>query len=460
MESGNATHAVAYDSFCFHTNKGGVGKTTLCFHTMAVYAAANPQTLVVAVDCDTQANLSATMLTQLGTYHNKASIKKRRQSGEHVPPEYEGFTEGAEVVKNMENAEVGPGAWSKTIGGLLHAEIQNQAGMAIPGDFLIDVHKHNDNLPTNIRLLCGDTRCEVLIPEVQKHTIGVATPFHNPYKKTMSILKTFCEAIPKMAEVGPTGDYQSVTLFFDTNPALNFLTQLALCASHKLIVPLNADGFSKQGVENMFHSIYGMHPIDGPLAAYEAEMFHAKVRHHQMPIAKMHAFINNKSMMFAGEATGVFCALQGKISDMLYEEYKKAMDNGDVNTVFNAPAEPNDLRNGDKFKKYFTGTMRDMMSCGAASLHSGLPLWLLKRKKHNIKHELGSRSNVDSSATSSMKDIAGSERGAYAHTCLMSLLLRPDHISKRELTLNGSGLTESQRTHLWSEFNQGPVPNT
>ena len=296
MESGNATHAVAYDSFCFHTNKGGVGKTTLCFHTMAVYAAANPQTLVVAVDCDTQANLYATMLTQLGTYHDKTSIKKRRVSGEHVPPEYEGFTEGAEVVKNMENAEVGPGGWSKTIGGLLHAEVQNNAGMAIPGDFLIDVHKHNDNLPTNIRLLCGDTRCEVLIPEVQKHAVGVATPFHNPYKKTMSILKTFCEAIPKMAEDGPTGDFQSVTLFFDTNPALNFLTQLALCASHKLIVPLNADGFSKQGVENMFHSVYGMHPIDGPLAAYEDEMFHAKVRHHQMPIAKMHAFINNKSM--------------------------------------------------------------------------------------------------------------------------------------------------------------------
>ena len=148
---------------------------------------------------------------------------------------------------------------------------------------------------------------------------------------------------------------------------------------------------------------------------------------------------------------------------MLYEEYKKAMDDGDVNTVFNAPAEPNDLRDGDKgdkFKKYFTGTMRDMMSGGAASLHSGLPLWLLKRKKHNIKHELGSRSNVISSATSSMEDIAGSERGASAHTCLMSLLLRPDHISKRALTLNGSGLTESQRRDLWSEFNQGAVPNT
>ena len=52
------------DSFCFWTHKGGVGKTTLCFHSATHYAFFHPDVNVLIIDCDPQASLSQTFLTQ------------------------------------------------------------------------------------------------------------------------------------------------------------------------------------------------------------------------------------------------------------------------------------------------------------------------------------------------------------------------------------------------------------
>lgn len=52
------------DSFCFWTNRGGVGKTTLCFHAATAYAMTHPNEQSIVVECDPQANLSSTLLTQ------------------------------------------------------------------------------------------------------------------------------------------------------------------------------------------------------------------------------------------------------------------------------------------------------------------------------------------------------------------------------------------------------------
>lgn len=38
------------DVFCFHNNKGGVGKTTLLFHMLVEFAKRHPNKTVVAVD--------------------------------------------------------------------------------------------------------------------------------------------------------------------------------------------------------------------------------------------------------------------------------------------------------------------------------------------------------------------------------------------------------------------------
>jgi cellulose biosynthesis protein BcsQ len=74
------------DTFCFWTNKGGVGKTTLCFHAATTYAQTHPSHQVILVDCDPQANLSATVLTQLPMTWNN-DVKRDGREGKEVVKE-------------------------------------------------------------------------------------------------------------------------------------------------------------------------------------------------------------------------------------------------------------------------------------------------------------------------------------------------------------------------------------
>ena len=51
-------------SYVFWNNKGGVGKTTLCFHVASQFAECNPLTNVLVLDMCPQASVSLTLLTK------------------------------------------------------------------------------------------------------------------------------------------------------------------------------------------------------------------------------------------------------------------------------------------------------------------------------------------------------------------------------------------------------------
>lgn len=59
----NVGYPLGTTVYGLHTNKGGVGKTTLTFHLSTTYAELFPDKIVVAIDMCPQSNLSATMLT-------------------------------------------------------------------------------------------------------------------------------------------------------------------------------------------------------------------------------------------------------------------------------------------------------------------------------------------------------------------------------------------------------------
>ncbi|MDJ0733503.1 MAG: ParA family protein [Nostocaceae cyanobacterium] len=48
--------------YAFYNNKGGVGKTTLCFNAATLYANNNPNTQVLVIDMCPQANISQLLL--------------------------------------------------------------------------------------------------------------------------------------------------------------------------------------------------------------------------------------------------------------------------------------------------------------------------------------------------------------------------------------------------------------
>ena len=67
---------------------------------------------------------------------------------------------------------------------------------------------------------------------------------------------------------------------------------------------------------------------------------------------------------------------------MLLDGYQKAFQGHELERVFLVtPDTPQTLATAAAFSEAFTGTMRDMQSCGIASIHTGVPLWMLKEKR-------------------------------------------------------------------------------
>ena len=197
-------------------------------------------------------------------------------------------------------------------------------------------------------------------------------------------------------------------------------------------------------------------------------MFQGRIQEYNVHVAKLHGFINNKSVIWNDKAVRVFSALQGKIAEAMHEAYMDAIEKNVVQRIFNGPSDPAELADADDFRLYFTGTMRDMQSCGAASIHSGLPLWHLKKLKTSIQKELNTQSNLFASSANSLADIIGPQRSgertlhltktaanANDKKCLMSMLLRPDKadlVQAQEI-----GLSEEQHSKIWTEFNLNSI---
>jgi hypothetical protein len=73
---------------------------------------------------------------------------------------------------------------------------------------------------------------------------------------------------------------------------------------------------------------------------------------------------------------------------MLHEGYMRAVQRNDLDRVFvprtNGPFGAAQLI---AFSQAYTGTMRDMRSCGVAAIYTGLPLWRLREKASLVSRE-------------------------------------------------------------------------
>lgn len=92
--------------------------------------------------------------------------------------------------------------------------------------------------------------------------------------------------------------------------------------------------------------------------------------------------IKNGQANQAAKTSAAYRALAASHAGLLFDGYKKAADNGEVDRVFlprsAAPFGPNDVV---QFSEAYSGTMRDMRTCGVAALHCGIPVYLLKKKQ-------------------------------------------------------------------------------
>lgn len=119
--------------YAFWNNKGGTGKTSLCFQSICFYANAHPDERVLAIDVCPQANLSELFLG--GLANNGSSALLARQG---------------ETVR-------------ATIGGYFQLRLPSPYSPPSinPQDFITDPSDYNRDIPKNVDLICGDPLLEL-----------------------------------------------------------------------------------------------------------------------------------------------------------------------------------------------------------------------------------------------------------------------------------------------------------
>ena len=260
--------------YAFWNNKGGTGKTSLAFQSIARYAELHPEKQVLVIDLCPQANLSELML---GGLNNKGSEKLLERQG---------------MVPRC------------SIGG--YFQLRLPAPYSPPSfdahDFISKPHTYNSTIPKNIDLVCGDP-----LLELQANAVNTLAnqniPGTNAWISVIDWLKNFLDQL--------NTEYN--TVFLDCNPSFSFYTQIALASASRIVLPVMADDSSRRAIQNAFSLIYG---LKLPSEIYAAYMFATKLKDADRHLPKIHLIVKNRLTQYMGPASAYEAVLQAIQADV------------------------------------------------------------------------------------------------------------------------------------------------
>ncbi|WP_186105119.1 ParA family protein [Burkholderia gladioli] len=259
-------------SYAFWNNKGGVGKSYLCFVAASEYAHLNPDIDVIVIDLCPQANVSETLLG--------------------------GQEKGGQALRKILG-----GNSRLSVGGYLEQRLNSPFyQIADAAKYATQVSLHNDKVPKNLHLVCGDNLVEVLA-EAIRQTSQLSVPIDS-WKKVIYWIKDLKDSIRESRQ-------RECVFFFDCNPSFAVYTQLAVSASEYLVVPFTADESSRRGIENIIALLYGQG--DEYIASFARLSFFKRAKEEGINLPKLHTFISNRVMLFDGEPSKAFKAANASI---------------------------------------------------------------------------------------------------------------------------------------------------
>jgi cellulose biosynthesis protein BcsQ len=258
----------------FWNNKGGTGKTSLCFQALCAYAHEHPKERVLAIDVCPQANLSELLLGGL-TNHGSDNLLKRQ----------------GELPR-------------ATIGGYFEQRLPSP--YTVPSitqsDFLTQPALYNRSIPANVELVCGDP-----LLELQSNAISTLAntniPGTNAWIKVIDWVRDFLDPI--------RDDYGAI--FIDANPSFSMYTQIALSAVDRLVLPVMADDSSRRAIQNAFSLIYG---FKLPSDIYAKYAFATKLAQEGRDLPKVHVIAKNRLTQYMGPASAYSAVLRSIASDV------------------------------------------------------------------------------------------------------------------------------------------------
>jgi len=272
-------------TYAFWNNKGGVGKSFLCFVAASEYAYCHSKTDVYVIDLCPQANLSEILLGGSSTHSN----------GKDFPLTH--------LIQKTPRA---------TVAGYLEARLNSPFRMIAEIEpFLCQSNSFNPKIPENLWLVCGDNLLEIL-SEAIRQTSQLSIPV-DTWKQVVNWIKDLIGSC-----VEKSGDRD--TLFFiDCNPSFAIYTQLALVAANHLIVPFTADDSSRRGIENVVALLYGIG--DTQTASYAKINFAKRSKEERVEVAKLHTFVSNRQTLFEKKPSKAFQAMDTAIKTTMNRIY-------------------------------------------------------------------------------------------------------------------------------------------
>jgi cellulose biosynthesis protein BcsQ len=282
------------NSYAFWNNKGGVGKSFLCFITACEYAHKFPRSDVYVLDLCPQANVSETLL---GGYPKGSQAM-------------------AELLKRKPRA---------SIAGYLDARLSSPFRKLDDVDpFVCRPNSYNTSIPKNLSLVCGDNLLEVQ-SEAIRQTSQLAVP-SDSWKQVLFWIRDLTIALARKS-----GDRPSIFVI-DCNPSFAIFTQLAVVAADHIVVPFTADDSSRRAVENVVTLLYGF--TEAPdVAPYTKISFAKKAKEEGVPVPTLHTFVSNRVTKYEGEPSKAFKAMIKSMKTTIDEIHKKHRN------AFSSPSE-------------------------------------------------------------------------------------------------------------------------
>jgi len=277
--------------YTFWNNKGGTGKTSLCFHTLVRYAEKHPEKNILVIDVCPQANLSELLLGGLVNSGSNKLVEVQES--------------GKSVGQYFQDRLSTPYSWSNSI---------------VPSSYLVKPSFYHSEMPSNIDLLSGNQ-----ILELQSNAISTLANTQLPGQDTWFLVLSWLSDFLKNID-----GYDMV--FIDTNPSFSMYTQIAIYTADKLIVPVMPDDSSRRAIKNVLSLVYG---IKVP-SVYKNYSFSNRVKQKGDSLPQIHLIIKNRITQYMGSASAydsVFLEIDKEISDV-YQKYPEFFSNIPYDDLF------------------------------------------------------------------------------------------------------------------------------
>jgi len=261
-------------TYAFWNNKGGTGKTSLCFQALTFYAHRYPNERVLAIDVCPQANLSELLFG--GLTGKGSDVLLARQ---HEPTRR---TIGGYFELRMQSPYAPP-------------RIDAHAYIATPADF-------NTEIPENIDIIAGD-------PILELQSNAVSTLANNQIPG----MSPWIQVVGWIGDLIQTLGDEYDTIFIDANPSFSMYTQIALASANRLVLPVMADDSSRRAIHNAFSLIYG---LKLPSSIYTQYAFATKLQAEQRTLPKVHVIAKNRLTQYVVSASAYTAVLNSIDTDV------------------------------------------------------------------------------------------------------------------------------------------------